>query len=244
MGLEAIAFEISKQAVGAMVKPALASAYSSLRSLSESVVNSFGDRFAEYVSQQAHRHSKLSTIVFGHQKSLEDLYIPLTVVPTRQTDDPDKQKQIKIDRFRTDLFPAETRVLVTDTAGMGKSTLSKFLFLQCLKSAYAIPIFIELRHLSEKNNIVSVMQKQLNSRPCKIHFQRPQTELTAGNAGVGHRGPRTAARKLKQSTAHSANSASNTLFSPCSVSFDEPKKATSADLAACATMARISQRML
>lgn len=186
-GMELIAFEVTRSAISALVKPTLTTAYAGLKSLSHSLVSSFGDRFSEYVSQQAYRHSKLSTIVFGHQKSLDELYIPLTVVTSRPAKEDEKPKGIKVDRFRTDLFPAETRVLVTDTAGMGKSTLSKFLFLQCLKSAYAVPIFLELRHLSEKNIISTVIQKQLNSvavSDTEPKFTRRQIERLFSKGGL------------------------------------------------------------
>lgn len=186
-GIEPIAYEITKTAVGGLVKPALALALSSFRSLSQTVIASFGDRFTEYLTQQASRHSKLSTIVFGHQKSLEELYIPLTVVPFRPTEQQDPAQQILIDRFHTDLLPKETRILITDTAGMGKSTLSKFLFLQCLKSLYAVPIFIELRHLSDKNLIAGVIQRQLNAAPVtedEPRFTKRQIEKLFSKGGM------------------------------------------------------------
>lgn len=95
-GMELIAFEVTKSAIGALVKPTLTTAYAGLKSLSQSLVSSFGDRFSEYVSQQAYRHSRLSTIVFGHQKSLDELYIPLTVVESRPAKEDEKQKGIKL----------------------------------------------------------------------------------------------------------------------------------------------------
>lgn len=70
---------------------------------------------------------------------------------------------------------------------MGKSTLSKFLFLQCLKSAYAVPIFLELRHLSEKNTISVVIQKQLNSvavSEIEPKFTRRQIERLFSKGGL------------------------------------------------------------
>lgn len=188
-GIEPIAYEITKAAVGGLVKPALSAAYGGLRSLTQTVISGFGDRFSEYVAQQAARHSKLSTIVFGHQKSLDELYIPLTIIPSRSAEQPvtGRSTEILIDRFHTKLLPNETRVLITDTAGMGKSTLSKFLFLQCLKSLYAIPIFIELRHLSEKNTVSSVIQKQLNSLPVcedEPRFNKRQVERLFSKGGM------------------------------------------------------------
>ena len=186
-GLETIAFEVSKQTIVGLVKPAVAAAYSGLKSVSQQLAEAFTDRFSEYTAQQAIRHSCLSTIVFGHQKSLEDLYIPLTVTPARPAEGTVDKQGILIDRFRTALLPVETRVLITDTAGMGKSTLSKFLFLQCLKSLYAIPVFLELRHLSERNTVSSVVLGQLNSVPVsedQPRFSKRQMERLFSKGGM------------------------------------------------------------
>ncbi|WP_164963793.1 NACHT domain-containing NTPase [Rubrivivax sp. JA1026] len=186
-GTEAIAFDVTKAAVSALVKPVLTLAFSGFKSLTQSAVASFGDRFSEYISQQAIRHSKLSTIVFGHQKSLEELYIPLTVVVASPAEPRDSREEVRIDRFQTAFLPAERRVLITDTAGMGKSTLSKFLFLQCLKSCYAIPVFVELRNLSEKNTITASIQRQLNNLPVtedEPRFTRRQVEKLFSKGGL------------------------------------------------------------
>lgn len=186
-GTEVVAFDIAKVAVTTLVKPALTTAFSGFKSLTKLVVDQFGDRFSEYVIQQAVRHSKLSTIVFGHQKSLEDLYIPLTVIPASPKDQREQREEIRIDRFHTALLPAERRILITDTAGMGKSTLSKFLFLQCLKSAYAIPIFLELRNLSERNPATTSIQRQLNNIPVsedEPRFTKRQVEKLFSKGGM------------------------------------------------------------
>lgn len=157
---ETLAFGITKAAIISLVKPLTSSALNGLKSLTSATVDLFTDRFSEYISQQTEKHGCLSTIVFGHQKKLEELYIPLTIVP-HQYRDQDKDT-ILLNRFNPDFLPKIKRALITDTAGMGKSTISKFLFLQCIKSCFAVPIFIELRHLSNTLDILTYIQKQLN----------------------------------------------------------------------------------
>lgn len=44
---------------------------------------------------------------------------------------------------------------------MGKSTLSKFLFLEVVENGHGIPIYIELRRLSKKNPLMSEIITQL-----------------------------------------------------------------------------------
>lgn len=53
------------------------------------------------------------------------------------------------------------RILITDTAGMGKSTLMKRMFLDVIDGQFGIPIFIELRRLNENNDILNEVAIQL-----------------------------------------------------------------------------------
>lgn len=171
---------VAKSAIMLIAKPVATATLSGLKSVTNAIIEVFADRLTEYVDQQFEKHMCLSTIVFQHQKSLYDLYIPLTVVATSDTRSQSSGAGILIDRFRKEFLQAGSKVLVTDTAGMGKSTLSKFLFLQCLKAGHTIPFFIELRHLSEKTSVIDVITKQLNPttlendepRFTKKHIQR------------------------------------------------------------------------
>lgn len=54
-----------------------------------------------------------------------------------------------------------SRILITDTAGMGKSTLMKRMFLDVIDGQFGIPIFIELRRLNENNDILNEVAIQL-----------------------------------------------------------------------------------
>lgn len=185
---EAIAFEITKASIGALVKPAIGAVFSGLKSLASSTISSFGERFADYATIQAERHSKLNTIVLGHQKLLHDLYIPLTLITgDKSSKNSSEQKSILIDRLRTELLPKEDRILITDTAGMGKSTLSKFLFLQSLRAGFAVPIFLELRHLSIQTTALALIQRQLNTAPIsedEPKFAKRQVERVFHKGGL------------------------------------------------------------
>ena len=75
-------------------------------------------------------------------------------------------------------------------------------------------------------------------------FQRKPTDTPTGNADSSRPRLARAAILIKPSTSRKSISAFIALFSPCSASFERAKKAAFAALAACATMARISQRML
>jgi hypothetical protein len=113
--------------------------------------------FEEYLIRSYARLSFMNTIVFGNQqKRISDLYIPLTVRSTGS-----KEQKYRIEGWRADFVPAFKRVVITDTAGMGKSTILKWLFLSSLGVADGIPIFVELRALSAKKPILDKIYEDI-----------------------------------------------------------------------------------
>jgi len=99
----------------------------------------------------------MNTIVFGNQqKRIQDLYLPLTVCATGPP-----KNEFLMDIWRNDFVPSFKRVVITDTAGMGKSTILKWLFLCSLGTSHGIPIFIELRTLSSKKPILEKIHEEL-----------------------------------------------------------------------------------
>ncbi|UUE96176.1 NACHT domain-containing protein [Comamonas thiooxydans] len=151
-----------KAAVTALAKPVASATFSGLKTVASSIIDIFTNRLTDYILQQEQRHSYLSTIVFQHQKSLDELYIPLTLRSATEAIRNKTTDEIKVDKFQEEIFSSNGKVLITDTAGMGKSTLSKFLFLECLRSNHKVPFFIELRHLTDKSGVLDVLTKQLN----------------------------------------------------------------------------------
>lgn len=177
-----------KAGLTSLARPTIAAALAGLKSVKSQVLDIFTDRFADYLARQIERHKYLNTIVFGNQKLLEDLYIPLTVVPPDEVhNDASATQSITINQFEKKFIPEFKRILVTDTAGMGKSTLMKFLFLQCIRSNYAIPIFIELRHLSQTQGVLDVLERELNngsSPSADEYFARPKIERLLKKGGL------------------------------------------------------------
>ncbi|MHB1236492.1 MAG: NACHT domain-containing protein [Gallionella sp.] len=176
----------AKSTITALVKPAIEKAFSGLKAVPSKLVDIFTDKFSSYLEIQLERHAYLNTIVFNAQTKLEDLYIPLTVIPSIVGIEK-SEKDILLDSFKKQFLPEHNRVLVTDTAGMGKSTLMKFLFLQCLKTNCAIPIFVELRHLSQDKTMLDLIEQQLNPSSNKqdpSYLKRPQIERVIKKGGL------------------------------------------------------------
>lgn len=179
-----VAGGVTKGVVAALVKPVVEGALSGIKAIKQDIINSFTDKFSVYLESQVERHAFLNTLVFGTYKELEDLYIPLTVIPNVDGV-ANEEKGIHLNSFKKEFLGTNKRALITDTAGMGKSTLMKFLFLQCIKNKFAVPIFIELRHLSQHKTLLDLIEQQLNPTTTKedtSYFSRKEIQriLKAG----------------------------------------------------------------
>ena len=116
--------------------------------------------FAKYLERAYGRHSELTTLALqGKPRLLSDLYIPLTLVRSAQVTN--TTEKICVNCYPDALLPQLQRVLLTDDAGMGKSTLVKFLFLKCIESNAGLPILIELRRLRDGKGISDVLADEL-----------------------------------------------------------------------------------
>ena len=124
------------------------------------VEHALSEQFTEYIERTYLKHSFLSTLVFQREKvDLKSLYIPLTVLPANRDE---RAESYTLNSFTDNFIPKLNNVLITDAAGMGKSTLMKFLMLSCIDENKGIPIFVELRKLSKSHNIIDFMINELS----------------------------------------------------------------------------------
>lgn len=115
--------------------------------------------FIAYYKRAYNNYSIINTLAFKERvKKLKDIYIPLTIYPV---DNKKEKKLTKIEGYPKELLDKYSRILITDTAGMGKSTLMKRMFLDVIDGQFGIPIFIELRRLNENNEILNEVAIQL-----------------------------------------------------------------------------------
>jgi hypothetical protein len=99
----------------------------------------------------------------NQRRELLALYLPLTVVDERETSK--TKKRIRMDRFHPGFLPKYKRVLLTDSAGMGKSTLLKFLYLSCIHHEVGIPVYVELRKLGAGVSLFDYLASELAPDP-------------------------------------------------------------------------------
>jgi len=123
-------------------------------------------KFGEYLNQSYIKNAVLNTLAFKRQQVLlNEVYIPLSLHCE------DDNETTVIDVFNENLFQDCEKLLITDTAGMGKSTISKKLFISCVEQNKGIPILIELRRLSGSKDIVAEILEQLNPINDQINKQ-------------------------------------------------------------------------
>lgn len=121
------------------------------------------ENFTEYFHRTFKRLAVMNTLVFHNsQLLLTDIYIPLSIRQIKKQQDSVSNK-IKIDNFPQKLSDEFNNILITDTAGMGKSTMMKKIFISAIYERSGIPLFIELRRLNKSKKLLDEIQEQLNS---------------------------------------------------------------------------------
>jgi len=106
-----------------------------------------GKGLKKYLNNQQEKYSKVKTLLRGNTPTyLYDIYYPLKLTK--------KNKDGNIEIILTDsikkLFCHSNYLTIIGDAGSGKSTLSKHLFLNCIKENLGIPLLVELRYLNER----------------------------------------------------------------------------------------------
>ncbi len=132
---------------------------------------------SEYLMRCYAKNNIMTTIVFGRlRKTLEDLYIPLTLEEYRNED-------IKwvIDENCYNILDNYSRILIVDMAGMGKSTIVKYFACQGINLNKCIPIVIELRRLEKKQSIPEYIQTQINSLDKNLRIEEIVDILKKGD---------------------------------------------------------------
>lgn len=119
-----------------------------------------GENFDEYLTQRYEKYLIIDTLVFPNaQTDFRLLYEPLTVVSKGTSR---SSIEILIDSYPADFLPKFIRVIIEDTAGMGKSTITKKIFLSAIEQKMGIPILIELRQINKENNFLQEIHSQLS----------------------------------------------------------------------------------
>lgn len=116
------------------------------------------EHFRLYLENALNNYEFIKTIALRNQsRLLMDLYIPLTLVKEMSYTN---AGNFILHNYPVELFENYRHILVVDKAGMGKTTLLKWLFITSIKYTKAYPIFINLRQIDE-NGILFLIKKEL-----------------------------------------------------------------------------------
>jgi hypothetical protein len=123
------------------------------------------EHFQEYLERSYDKYSIVNTLVFHNsQRQLKDIYVAQTLIKENRIED-DLEKT-KIDKLPAELIKKYQKILINDTAGMGKSTIMKRMFVDLIDKGLdvvGIPIYIELNKLNKAHTILTEIQEVLNS---------------------------------------------------------------------------------
>lgn len=123
----------------------------------DGIEEEFQEKTNKYLGCKYLEFSEVRPLALKVKKKLKDIYYPLSLLPVDFTEDDYKVlkiKELEIESF----FLGSSKVLIEDSAGMGKSTLMKILFLSYIETIFMeekneyIPIFIELRKYKAKES--------------------------------------------------------------------------------------------
>ena len=113
----------------------------------------------EYQSEEYNRNLFSKTILHrATPKNLYEFYQPLFINSNRHQHSSGSKSTENIKK----LFKTEKYLTIIGSAGSGKSTLVKYLFLKAIEDKYKIPIKIELRYLNDyKGNIFDYILNEI-----------------------------------------------------------------------------------
>lgn len=134
------------------------------------IMNPRSEPFEEYLIRTYDKYTSINALANPNsQYRLKDIYITQTLEKLDRFDN--NADTTIIDRLPVGLIKKYKKLLITDTAGMGKSTIMRYMFIDlidnCIKDV-GIPIFIELNRLNKNRSIIVEIQKELDSLSKKI----------------------------------------------------------------------------
>ena len=136
----------------------------------------YKEAISKYLNSAIDNYSYVRTIIFGNNRQkLSDLYVPLTLYSRVDN------QEFTIPSNTIDFLTNNKKTLISSTAGMGKSTVVKKIFIDVLQSKFGIPIFIELRRLTDKNSIVGEILNRLKPVYGKIDAKGLFAMVEQGN---------------------------------------------------------------
>ena len=159
MIVETLGIEIAKTLVEKIAAAGLKKIYKDFKDDYNQHLVPLTKHFEEYLTRAYEQHSVVSTLVLRNSKRrLKDVYVPLTVLEVNNP-----EEKVVIEAYPMEFLRKHPRMIIRDTAGMGKTTLVKRLFLSAIDEVLAIPIVVELRRITKETTLLDIVYGQIDS---------------------------------------------------------------------------------
>lgn len=148
--------EAVKPVFGKFVSPQLDSIQNWLkdRKISKKI-DLFEAEFIEYLSYTFASTEFMNVLIFPNEQiCIDDFYEPLSISVSNQ------KESYVIDNSNLDFLMKYKKIVIGDAAGMGKSTIAKWIVRQCIAKYIGIPILIELKKINKSNGILNEIFNQ------------------------------------------------------------------------------------
>lgn len=128
-----------------------------INDLTDEIYQILNKNVRKYFQNQIKLNKNVKNILYGsNPTNIYDFYFPVNIKPsitlTWQTDTSSVSK----------VFHRTNFISIIGDAGCGKTTLTKYLLLDCLEKKYAIPVLIELRNLNnDKKGLIEYIREKL-----------------------------------------------------------------------------------
>lgn len=151
-----IVVEPVKHIINTWLKPKLES-IKMQNEINEKLETFIYEVFADYITKTLEEQSSVNIIALGLQQiKIDQIYVPLTLHSE------EKRESVTIHKFPNEFANKYKKIVIEDTAGMGKSTLMRQMFISAIENNLGIPIFIELRNLTGEKDIIDYIVESLN----------------------------------------------------------------------------------
>jgi GTPase SAR1 family protein len=117
------------------------------------------NRMLEYQAEEFRRNLYTKTLLHrAEPKNLFEFYVPLHIWKLDRN-----RRDSKIPTTSaTELFKIAKRITLIGSAGSGKSTIVRYLFLNCIKENFKIPLKVELRYLNDfEGSLIQYIKEQI-----------------------------------------------------------------------------------
>ena len=135
---------VLKATIPVLIKKILEEMKPIISNVSDQTRQYFEIGLKKYLEKKFDQYSELKTLLKGNTPVyIYSIYYPLKL----------KNEDEVIDTNNvSNIFEKSNAVTIIGDAGSGKSTLIKHLFLNTIKTGYAIPVLVELRYLNNEEN--------------------------------------------------------------------------------------------